>query len=65
MNDKLGENPEIMAGVAMSLARERAALREKHEEKQEELGNSGVWTAVVVIAVMVATLALMLFMNAG
>ena len=65
MNDKLGENPEVMAGVAMTLARERAALREKAEANEEEFGKSGAVTAVVVIVVMVATLALMLFMNAG
>ena len=65
MNDKLSENPEIMAGVAMSIARERAALRDKAELGEEQATKGTLLTAIVVIAVLVGTLVLMLFMNSG
>jgi hypothetical protein len=61
---KLEESPEVMAGVAMSLAREREALRKKAEEAREAgNGGSDVLTAIGVVVVLVGTLALMLFMN--
>lgn len=66
MNDEIRENPELMAGVAMSMAaRERAALEERAREGAEASGKGTMVTAFVVIAVLVATLALMLFMNNG
>ena len=65
MNDKLSENPEIMAGVAMSLARERAALRDKAEQGEERATKGTLVTAIVVIAVLVGMLVLMLFMNSA
>lgn len=63
MNDKLGENPEIMAGVAMSLARERAALREKADQAEETSSKGGAITAIVVVVLLIGTLALMIAMN--
>ena len=65
VNDKLGENPEIMAGVAMSIAREHAALRDKAERGEEQATKGTLVTAIVVIAVLIGTLVLMLLMNSA
>lgn len=65
MSDKLGEHPEALAGVAMTIQREHERLKNKAEAIEEKKGGSEVITAVVVIVVMVAMLALMMFMNSG
>ncbi|MEM8972971.1 MAG: hypothetical protein AAGD43_13000 [Pseudomonadota bacterium] len=65
MNDQLGDNPEALAGAAMMIQREHAKLREKAEAVEEKKGGSEIITGIVVVAVMIATLALMMFMNSG
>ncbi len=69
MDDKLDNNPEVMAGVAMTMAHERHLLRRKAAESKEtartQSPGSGLFTAIVVVAVLVGTLVLMLFMNSG
>ena len=66
MNDKPGRSPEVMAGVAMAMARERAELRENAEEaseRSEVAQKGGVVTALIVVAVLIGTLTLMLLLG--
>ena len=65
MNDQLGDHPEALAGVAMTIQREHERLKKKTEAVEEKKSGSEVLTAVIVIAVMIAMLGLMLFMNSG
>ena len=69
MNDKLDENPEIMAGVAMSIAKERHALQRKAAEARgtasQSSTGSGLLTALVVVGVLIGTLAFMIYMGTG
>ncbi len=66
--NKFEENPKLMAGVAMSLAREREELRKRAGEvgeAAEKEAKGGIVTAIAVVVVLVGTLALMLFMNSA
>ncbi|MGI9424011.1 MAG: hypothetical protein ACR2PA_12505 [Hyphomicrobiaceae bacterium] len=65
MSDEMDDRPAALAGVAMTIAREHAALKKKNAVAREETGKGTIVTVVVVVAVLVLTLGLMLFMNAA
>ena len=61
----LFRSPEALAGVAMTIQREHERLRQKSQAVEDKKGGNEILTGIVVVVVMVAMLALMIFMNSG